>query len=512
MQVALHGGWKSAAVSQLIMYISHLLLQIQACKPNVWSHVPEMFVECAVCSFHALKLSSDDNQSQTTDTMAVLLSELLCDNKLVSPYMHDVVLQSVANLINNRVSLTVVQRNAAVVERLVPNLMRLYTQENWLPMTPIFMRIIGRNPTVKKALLQTGDSNAALSMDCPLCRCITRLCVQRSSAASAFINYLFSAMDWSATEVTVGLRDLSQGSRASSFTLRRRLVALFVLAVSTCDLLCYVIATVPMIFLSGPPVLASRLAEMVAFLTVNAPVDPSKATYQLLADVVAALGRQHICHPLMLAAHVASILGSCWEFERGPPDVYGARVAEARALVGPDAVPESPSNSVIGLIVGMEAACPTSALEALVRAPFARAELAEPELEALQAKIAHLEDLVEECKIRRAIARPTESACPQDFSDPIMMVPMSDPVRLPESGVIVDRVTIERHLLSNSMDPYSRTPLDIKDVVAQPELKARIEAWQAGQGSSREESHEQAVRSITSHVPQDWDLDSETLS
>lgn len=504
----LHGGWKSAAVSQLMMYISHLLIEIQARKPNVWSHVPEIFVECAVCSFHALKLASDENGSLTTDTMAVLLSKLLCDVKLVSPYMRDVVLQSVANLISNHVSLAVVQRNDAVVECLVPRLMHLYIQENWLPMTPIFMRIIGRDLS---GVNTSSDDPAASPNKCSLCRCITRLCVLRSPAASAFINHLFSALDWSATEVTVSVRDHSQGLRTMSFTSRRRLVALFVLAVSTCDLLRHLVVTVPTMFLSPQPLLASRLAEMVAFLTVNAPVDPSKSSYQLLADVVTSLGRQHICHPLMLAAHVVTILGSCWEFERGPPDVYGAQVAEARALAGLDAVlPDTPKNSVVSLIIGMEAACPTSALEALARAPFARAGLPDPELKALQKKVAHVEDLVEECKLRRAMARPTESSCPPDFLDPIMMAPMTDPVRLPDSGIVVDRVTIERHLLSNGTDPYSRTALDIKDVVAEPDLRARIEAWQAGQGSSWEESREQAGRSITSHVPQDWDFDSES--
>lgn len=498
LQVALHGGWKSAAVSQLVLYISHLLLQIQARKPNVWSHVPEMFVECAVCSFHALQRTQAAPLLPTADTMALLLTELLNDGKLVSPYMHDVVLQSVANMLSNRACLGVMQRNAGVVDRLVPRLLRLYDQEHWLPMTPIFLRLVGRDGGAP----QPGEPPCALTTR------IVQLCLQRSPSAASFVNQLFSALDWAATEVTVGLRDLTSGSRpAESYSLRRRLLVLFSLAVSACDLLDYLLATAPTVFLAGPPSLAARLAEMLAFLVVHAPVDPSTRGYQLLQDVLSAMSRGRVCHPLALAAHVASMLGSCWLFERGPPSAYAARVAAARTLAGTSVAPNAPTNSVISLLVDMDAACPTAALEALARAPFSQAAIAEAELAALRTQVTHVADFAEECKLRRASARVTEAACPPEFLDPIMMTPMADPVRLPESGVVVDRVTIERHLLSSATDPYSRTPLAMRQVVADEELRARIEAWRAG--GSREAPAAQGGHAIASHAPQGWDLDSE---
>jgi hypothetical protein len=37
---------------------------------------------------------------------------------------------------------------------------------------------------------------------------------------------------------------------------------------------------------------------------------------------------------------------------------------------------------------------------------------------------------------------------------------MRDPVRLPTSGVVVDRSTIARHLLSDQSDPFNRMPLN----------------------------------------------------
>lgn len=74
---------------------------------------------------------------------------------------------------------------------------------------------------------------------------------------------------------------------------------------------------------------------------------------------------------------------------------------------------------------------------------------------------------------------------PEDFEDPLLAHVMKDPVILPVSRTVMDRSTIQSHLLSDPIDPYSRSPLRIEDVIPHPELKARIEKW-------REEMREKA--------------------
>lgn len=66
---------------------------------------------------------------------------------------------------------------------------------------------------------------------------------------------------------------------------------------------------------------------------------------------------------------------------------------------------------------------------------------------------------------------------PDDFLDPIMSTLMKDPVKLPSSGVTLDRTTIARHLLSDQTDPFNRSPLTMDMVVADDELKIRMEQW-----------------------------------
>eukprot|EP01122_Echinamoeba_exundans_P013130 TRINITY_DN5679_c0_g1_i1.p1 TRINITY_DN5679_c0_g1~~TRINITY_DN5679_c0_g1_i1.p1 ORF type:complete len:1180 (+),score=276.71 TRINITY_DN5679_c0_g1_i1:327-3866(+) len=63
---------------------------------------------------------------------------------------------------------------------------------------------------------------------------------------------------------------------------------------------------------------------------------------------------------------------------------------------------------------------------------------------------------------------------PDEFLDSIMSTLMRDPVKLPSSGQIVDRSTIERHLLSDPSDPFNRQPLTKDQLIPLPELKNRI--------------------------------------
>lgn len=67
---------------------------------------------------------------------------------------------------------------------------------------------------------------------------------------------------------------------------------------------------------------------------------------------------------------------------------------------------------------------------------------------------------------------------PEEFEDPLMGDLMTDPVVLPSNN-IVDRSTIIQQLLSNPLDPFTRNPMTIDDVVPADDLRVRIEEWKA---------------------------------
>ena len=66
---------------------------------------------------------------------------------------------------------------------------------------------------------------------------------------------------------------------------------------------------------------------------------------------------------------------------------------------------------------------------------------------------------------------------PSEFLDPITTLIMYDPVELPISKVIVDRKTIEQHLLSDQNDPFSKTKLTKEMLIPCNELKKRINEY-----------------------------------
>lgn len=51
-----------------------------------------------------------------------------------------------------------------------------------------------------------------------------------------------------------------------------------------------------------------------------------------------------------------------------------------------------------------------------------------------------------------------------DFLDPILCVPIRNPVLLPNSLVFMEKAVIESHLISNNFDPFSRSPLTIDEL------------------------------------------------
>jgi len=66
---------------------------------------------------------------------------------------------------------------------------------------------------------------------------------------------------------------------------------------------------------------------------------------------------------------------------------------------------------------------------------------------------------------------------PDEFCDNLTTLLMTDPVKLPNSNAILDRKTIETHLLGDQRDPFNRTPLTKDMLIPCPELKAKIEEY-----------------------------------
>ena len=67
-----------------------------------------------------------------------------------------------------------------------------------------------------------------------------------------------------------------------------------------------------------------------------------------------------------------------------------------------------------------------------------------------------------------------ESDILDNYLDPLTNEIMTDPVRLPGSGNVIDRLVIKKHLLSDKTDPFNRALLKEEDLIEMPDLKKEI--------------------------------------
>lgn len=99
---------------------------------------------------------------------------------------------------------------------------------------------------------------------------------------------------------------------------------------------------------------------------------------------------------------------------------------------------------------------------------------------------------------------------PDEFMDPLMSEVMKDPVMLPGSKTVVDRITIMKHLLSDPTDPFNRQKLAKEDLIPQPELKKRIQDFfdqkRKERGLKKKEEKKQEI--VTPKQPEEKKLDS----
>jgi hypothetical protein len=65
---------------------------------------------------------------------------------------------------------------------------------------------------------------------------------------------------------------------------------------------------------------------------------------------------------------------------------------------------------------------------------------------------------------------------PDEFLDEILSTFMRDPVMLP-SGHVVDRSTIQQHLLNDNTDPFNREQMTVDDIKPATELKEKMDKW-----------------------------------
>lgn len=83
--------------------------------------------------------------------------------------------------------------------------------------------------------------------------------------------------------------------------------------------------------------------------------------------------------------------------------------------------------------------------------------------------------LVDKIKKSKKKSKKYINEFPNEFCDPLLYVPIKEPIILPESKVFMDFSSISNHLLNNEFDPFNRTKLTIKELIEFNLLPENIE-------------------------------------
>jgi ubiquitin conjugation factor E4 B len=131
---------------------------------------------------------------------------------------------------------------------------------------------------------------------------------------------------------------------------------------------------------------------------------------------------------------------------------------------------------------------------------LARYALKNPEqLREWEQMAAHIETAKEQADMEEADL----GEIPDNYEDPLMATLMEDPVTLPISKQVVDRSTIQSHLLSDPHDPFNRTPLKIEDVIPNDALREEIQNWKANLLAQKMAERNAAAAATSAGEPMD---------
>ena len=69
---------------------------------------------------------------------------------------------------------------------------------------------------------------------------------------------------------------------------------------------------------------------------------------------------------------------------------------------------------------------------------------------------------------------------PEEFLDPLLLIPVENPLEIPEVKIILDSYTIFNHLIFNNTNPFTNNPLTKKDLIAYNKevlVKKRVDTY-----------------------------------
>lgn len=393
---------------------------------------------------------------------------------ILNPQICDALLQAMGALCSDKEFLMTFERNQEACRTLIPSLLEAFDSRYWLSISNIFLNI-----SKGTGFGQAGNSASGSSLFREL---FIDTCVRRTCLLDGFLNRLFNTLNWTVTEMTVTLKEIYEATIPEAM-LRgvaelqrqyRKATVLFNLSINLFRMLEFVAHQMPGVFLCGSKLNLTRLIEVIGFVLSHVTTGSDARVFVNVLETTNAPSefRCKVSRPGILAP-VAGIL---IDLQVAGKSGDGRKRLKKNL---PDGYANEPQHGVAE-VLAESTSCPTECIDFL-RAVDWKSSFPGT---SIQKPTGSLNQMLTACKeVRRKLSsgatgghEPQESV-PDEFLDPIVMTMMEDPVLLPDSKITVDRSTIQRHLMSQNTDPFSRTELKIDMVTPNVELKEKIDEF-----------------------------------
>ncbi|GMH38363.1 hypothetical protein BSKO_06247 [Bryopsis sp. KO-2023] len=541
-KVVLFMPWKQEGMFLLTVYLAKMLSLLSETSSDLFRYVPEAYVEAMLDLFQAVvKLEprfADLEHMELLGLQPVIsfLVQHFNHPMLVNPQICDALLQGLAALFADKHFLFACECNEHAQKTLVPDLLKAFDTRYWLSISNIFLSIAkGTGFSQSQGSLNSGSAVFR--------QLLVETCREKPHLLDGFLNRLFNTLNWTVTEMTVTLGEVGEHlerlammgrnyNHPDVVRLYRKASVLFNLSINLLRLLELVAWQMPSVFLSGSKLNLTRVVEVIGFVLSHVTVGSDARVFNNVLDAPQSwqewkskVSRSTILAPMagiLTSLHKAQKMGP----QQPPPQHQGGdrRGREfGGALWGSvGLVSNAVSGAVVGvqrLVMGGSERRANDSRESTEGTHTIAAALAES-LSAPPECLSYLNDVewklpssggsgssgsgsgsaqsapsslslelrevldaykVEVDRRSRSTSLDFDAAesIPEDFLDPIVMTVMEDPVILPDSKITVDRSTIERHLLTQQTDPFSRADLSKDMVIPNRELRARVEQWKS---------------------------------
>ena len=500
-------------------------------KGALLQHIPAYHLEVLIDSFHALRRGDPPYApvaparaaaSPALHGVVKLLVRHFADERVVNPDVRDMMLQSVSVLLQYKEYVAVFEANEEARREMVPSLLRSFDSRFWIPVSNILLRLckgVGFGQYDNKAIKvlaaieaikrddtdryretgnvavvandRRGEDDHAASPDAALAEAIATSVDSSSPLFQAlivetfksdpkllekFLDRVFNTLNWTITEFGVALKEMldMRQRAAAARNLQRKCTVMLELSVTLERVLEFLTLELPVAFLdSSASMRMKRLVEILLFVlghTCGAGSDAKlfeqALSMKLPVFVADKISRAPVLAPIAGIILNLEVAAAAWVEGRG--DEFG--VNEVSDTVAHELAAGAGENNISQL----EYICAFDWEE-----HFGAFTGREEAIAELRDVVRRVRDTREDIERRRKAE--DEVDVPEDFVDPIMQSVMTDPVTLPGSGVVVDRETIRRHLLTgDGTDPFSRTPLDESMLRDATDLRKRIDEWRSG--------------------------------